>query len=332
MVVGVNRLRARVNLSKIMELKLRKNFPLAPLTTFKIGGPADYFFEVRNLKELKMALFEMKKKNLPFFILGGGSNLLIADEGFRGGVIKINNDKIKIKKIDDHYEFICGAGCLLSELLRKSLEKEAIGLEWAIGIPGTVGGATCGNSGAYGHSFGELIKEVEVFNPLTFKREILPAKKCQFSYRESIFKKEPLIIWQVSLILKKGSRVASEELMKAYLQERKTKIPPYPSAGSVFKNIEVEKLDQKLLEKIPSEKIKGGKIAVAYLIEKAGLKGKRIGGAEISSQHANFIVNKGRAKAKDVLALIELVKKTIKKKFNLDLELEIRLVGFSYEN
>lgn len=315
-----------------MNLRIKKNVLLASLTTFKIGGPADYFFEAKKLKELKLIFQKIRKDKIPFFILGGGSNLLVADRGFRGVVIKIANTELKVKKLKNGFEFIVGAGCLLSEILKKTLEKGATGLEWAIGIPGTIGGAVCGNSGAYGHSIGELVKEVVVFNPSTFKKEILSAADCRFAYRDSIFKKKHLIIWQVILFLKKGSKVVSRKLMRTYLLERKSKIPSYPSAGSVFKNIKFENLPKELKKQIPREKIKEGKIPVAYLIDKAGLKGRKKGDAEISSQHANFIINKGRAKAKDVLALIKLVKETVKRKFNVDLELEIRLVGFSYED
>lgn len=315
-----------------MNLRIKKNVLLAPLTTFKIGGPADYFFEVKNFQELKLIFQKIRENKNPFFILGGGSNILVADEGFRGWVIKISNKELKIKKVKNGVEVIAGAGCLLSEVLKKTLEKGVGGLEWAVGIPGTIGGAICGNSGAYGHSIGELVKEVEVFNPFSFKKEIISANDCHFNYRESIFKEKPLIIWRVNLFFKKASKFISEKLIKAYLLDRKNKIPPYPSAGSVFKNVKFEDLPESLRKKIPAEKIKGGKISAGYLVEKAGLKGKKIGEAEISFQHANFIINKGRAKAKDVLALIKLVKETVKRKFNVDLELEILLVGFSYED
>jgi len=308
-----------------MKAIFQKNVELAPFTTFKIGGKADYFCKVNNLRELKTALKEAKKMNQPIFILAGGSNILVSDEGFRGIVIKVSSFKFQVLK----NRIVSDAGVLLSQLVAKSLEIGATGLEWAIGIPGTVGGAICGNSGAYGKNIGEITKKVQVLDLKTLTLKNYAHRDCQFCYRESIFKKMPSVILSAVLELKKGNALTSAELIKTYLKQRKSKIPPYSSAGSVFKNIEINKKLPPKLKEIASQFKKFGKIPAGYLIESCGLKGKRIGGAEISKQHANFIVNINKAKARDVLALINLCKKEVKRKFGIELQEEVKLIGFN---
>jgi len=325
-----------------MKLTFQKNVKLAPLTTFQIGGDADYFFEATNLEELKSALEEAAKKKLPFFILAGGSNILVSDKGFEGVVIKIQNSKIKIQNDNSRlrstsfggqakFKIFCEAGVLLSQLVAKSLEIGATGLEWAIGIPGTVGGAIVGNSGAYGHSISESVVKVKALTK-TGQPKTITQKNCKFSYRESIFKRSGDIIVSTVLELKRGNPQKIKKSIQQFIQERKNKIPLQPSAGSIFKNVELGGQSKDLAEKIPKELIKGGKIGAGYLIDQCGLKGKSVGGAKISDKHANIIVNVNQAKALDVLELINIVKKNVQERFDVELELEIRLVGFDVEN
>ena len=305
-------------------MEIQKNIILAPYTTFKIGGSADYFCEVRNYEDLIEALTQTKKKSWKIFILGGGSNLLISDKGFKGLVIKMNCDFIN-KKENGLYEV--GAGTLLAKLIAETIKNNLTGLEWGIGIPGTLGGAICGNSGAYGHATAESIVSVKVLNLKTLKTKIFKLKDCKFEYRKSIFKENnQYIILSAELQFYKGEESKIKESFLKYSGERKNKIPPFPSAGCVFKNIAIDDMTYEFLNKIPSEKIKNGKIPVGYLIEQCGLKGKRIGGAEISKQHANFIINFNKAKAMDVIELISLCKKEIKNNFNLNLEQEIKII------
>jgi len=302
----------------------QKNINLASLTTFQVGGPADYFYEAKSSEEVIEAVKEVKGNGWPIFVLGGGSNVLVGDEGFRGAVIKIKNDELKISDL----KIICGAGVLLSKLVAESLKIGAIGLEWAIGIPGTIGGAIVGNSGAYGHSIAENVKKIESLDLMTLTKKVYDSSDCQFQYRESIFKKNSEIVLSVILELQKNDGQNSSELIKKYLEQRNNKIPSYPSAGSVFKNIEVKNLPAEILKTIPPEVIKGGKLAAGYLIEQCGSKGYKINGAEISNQHANFIINTGSAKANDVAQLMQLCQKSVKEKFEIELEPEIRLIGF----
>jgi len=252
----------------------QKNIPLKKYTTFKIGGPAEYFFAAKNKTDLVRAIKNAKERRLPFFVLGGGSNLLISDEGYKGLVIK--------------------AGKPLSSYILK-------GLGWAAGIPGTIEGAVYGNAGAFGQSMKNAVEKVEVFDIKDGKIKTFNNKDCQFDYRDSVFKRNKnLIILSVKIKQKKSNL----KKIKEYLAYRK-KIQPldFPSAGSVFKN--------------PKNYPAG------ELIEKAGLKGKRIGGAQISDVQANFIVNMGDATAQDVLSLIRLIKKTVDRKFKIKLEEEI---------
>ncbi len=305
-------------------VEIKKNISLAPYTTFKIGGLADYFCEVRILKDLQEVLMQAKKKNWKVFILGGGSNLLISDKGFKGLVIKINHDFIN-KKEDGLFEV--GAGTLLAKLVAETIKNNLTGLEWAIGIPGTLGGAICGNSGAYGHATAESVSSVKVLDIKTLKPKNIKLKDCNFQYRKSVFKyNNQYVILSAEMQFYRGEGDKIKESFLKYSGERKNKIPPFPSAGCVFKNISVDDMTYEFLNKIPPEKIKNGKIPVGYLIEQCGLKGKRIGGAEISNQHANFIVNFNKASAIDVLQLINLCKKEVKNNFNVALEEEIKII------
>jgi len=267
-------------------MKFKKNVLLENYTTFKIGGLAKYFFIAKTKEDLIKAIKLAKKLKLPFFILGGGSNLLVSDRGFNGLVIKF--------------------GQPLSSYVSK-------GLEWAAGIPGTVQGAVCGNAGAFGKSMKDAVKSVEVFDIKREKVEIFKNKDCQFGYRDSIFKKKKNLVI-ISVKIKSGK--SDRKKIKEYLDYRKQRHPRLPSAGSVFKN------------PAPSSGAgRGvGETPAAILIHRAGLTGKKIGDAQISEKHSNFIVNLGNAKAKDVKKLIKLVKQKVKNKFGIVLEEEIQFL------
>jgi len=278
-------------------MKINKNIFLAKYTTFRIGGLAKYFLEAKNREEIIKAVKFAKSKKLPYFILGSGSNILVSDKGFNGVVIKITASRIiinnKIIKAD--------AGVKLSSLLSFCLKNNLSGLEWLAGIPGTAGGAIYGNAGAFGHSMAELVQEVKILNN--------KLHDLKFSYRDSVFKKNKQIILSIKLKLKKASQKAIKEKIKKYLHQKKNTQPlSYASAGCIFKN--------------PNKKPAG------YLIDQCGLKGKKIGQAQISQKHANFIVNLGKAKAIDVKKLINLAKKEVKAQFNIDIKEEIQYLGF----
>ncbi|MFH1392436.1 MAG: FAD-binding protein [bacterium] len=250
---------------------IQKNVSLARYTTFKIGGPAKFFCQVKTKQELKNLI----KKYPKYYILGNGSNLLISDRGYSGLIIKLLNTKYKILNTKIH----AGAGVNLAKIVRETEKNNLTGLEWAVGIPGTIAGAIAVNASAFGSCMQEITKKTEKINN---------------------------IIWSADLQLKRGFK---RDLLEQYLDYRKKTQPiGYACAGCIFKNPKGQ--------------------SAGRLIDQAGLKGTRIGGAQISKKHANFILNLKNAQAKDIIALIKLAKKAVKKKFNIDLELEINLLGF----
>jgi len=300
-------------------MEIQENILLKNYTTFRIGAAARYFIVVRNKSDLTKAIRWAKEKRLPFFILGGGSNLLVADKGFKGLVIKIQNTKYKILNT----KIITGAGIPLAALVALSAKNSLTGLEWASGIPGTAGGAIFGNAGAFGESIADSVSKVEALDVKSLKFKIYDLRHCGFGYRQAIFKKNRnLIIFSIELRLKKDGRERITAKIKEYLDYRKERHPKEPSAGSVFKNINFSELSEKKFPEISQFKERGD-IPAAYLVDKCGLKGKIIGGAKISEQHPNFILNFNNAKAKDVEKLIKLAKKKVKKKFGAKLKEEI---------
>jgi len=320
-------------MTNVNDLKkfFEENVPLAPFTTFKIGGPARYFYMAKNVEEIKKAVEAAQQNNLSIFLLGNGSNILFSDEGFDGLVIKIKDQKLKI----EGSKVYCGAGVNLSKLVLDSTNAGLAGMEWAIGIPGTIGGAIVGNAGAFGHSVAEAVEKAEALNTGDLKIRSMNAAECQFNYRESIFKKDnKYIILSAELNLKKGNIEESKKLIKEYLAKRQNRHPGgYPNAGSFFKNVSIEdneKAFEKLVSQYPeAEKFRNlGTIPAAWLIEKRDLKGVKIGGAMVSDKHANFIVNLGKAKAGEVLKLINLCKNEVKNKFGAALSEEIKYLGF----
>lgn len=298
---------------------------LANHTTFRIGGPAKYFFEAETKEDLIKTIGWARKNNLPFFILGGGSNLLVSDKGFEGLVIKVKSSKFRV----EGNKIVAEAGAPLSKLVIESVNNNLTGLEWAAGIPGTIAGAVCGNAGAYGHSISENVIGGKAVNSngelVNFNKE-----DCGFYYRGSAFKDaNGLVIVEVELILENDKNGQAKETIKKILADRRGKIPPFLSAGSFFKNyvLKTENPEKDpLIERFPELKtqIKGGKLAVGFLIGQCGLKGKTLGGAQISEQHGNFIVNIGGAKASDVLELAKICKDRVEEKFGIKLEEETR--------
>jgi len=327
-----------MDIKKILP-KIKKNVLLKDYTTFGIGGPAKYFLETEKKEDIVRVISAAKKFNLPFFILGGGSNLLVSDKGFKELVIKIKNKELKVK----NNKIFVEAGVVLNQLVNTALKNNLSGLEWAAGIPGTVGGAICGNAGAFNKSTGDLVKNVEVLEVANCKIKILNNKDCNFRYRDSIFKhKKNLIVLSATLQFKKRNKKEIKERIKKYLNYRKETQPlNYPSAGSIFKNpkgfsgaaasfaaASFAAARQGEEDESSSLSFAAASFAAARMIEECGLKGKRIGNVKISEKHANFIVNLGQGKAKDVKKLIELAKKRVKNKFGIDLEEEICYLGF----
>src|SRR3989344_5451685 len=291
-----------------MPLEIKQNEPLSKHTTFAIGGPAKYFTNTKTKEEVLEAIDFAEGKKLPFFVLGGGSNLLVNDGGYDGLIIKIQIGGVKVGED----MITAGAGALLYQFVNESANKGLSGLEWAVGIPGTIGGAVNGNAGAYGRSVSESLNEIIVLAEEggEWKEKKYSNKECGFEYRKSKFKHlaNREIILEVVFNLQKSDTEKVRGEIRNTILRRKGKIPAQPSAGCVFKNI---KKDGQLVA------------AVGKLVEECGLKGVKSGNAEISHLHGNYIVNLGGAKAEDVLKLINLCKQKVKDRFNLELEEEI---------
>lgn len=295
---------ALANFLESENIEYRQNEPMRAHTTFKIGGEADIFIIPASPAALISAVKKCTELEIPYFILGNGSNLLVSDGGIEGAVISlagINGISAEGEKIT------CGAGAMLSSVCLKALSLSLTGLEFAYGIPGTAGGALYMNAGAYGGQMADVIESAEC---LTASGEIKTLKKedMRLCYRSSVFKKGGLIIISLTLALKKGDKAEIKAEMDELLNRRKQKQPlEYPSAGSTFKRPE-------------------GYFAGA-LIEKNGLKGLSVGGAQVSEKHAGFVINRGGATAADVKALIGKIQKKVFENDGVMLEPEVIFTG-----
>jgi len=321
------------NFERIKELlpSIQENVLLANHTTYKIGGPAKYFFVAKTKQDLITALTVAKKFKLPIYILGGGSNVLISEKGFDGLVIKVQNTEHRIYDLKKIY---VEAGVNITKIAYLSADIGLSGLEWSVGMPGTIGGAIYGSAQAFGARISDIVESVEVVDEKTMKIRNLAKKQCKFSLKNSIFKANNtprgannLVIISAVLDFSQKPTEQIKSKIKEFLEYRKTKHPmEFPSAGSVF--INPEKVSKEILEKYPELDyfFKKGPLPAGYLIAKCGLAGKKIGNAQISEKHANFIINLGEATAEDVLALINLAQSEVKKTFGIELEPEVQIL------
>ena len=308
---------------------VRRGVPLKDHTTFKIGGPAKYFCVAKKSSDIAKAVAAARRLKIHFFILGTGSNVLAPDNGFPGLVIKIQNTAYKIPldsaRGKQTTRVWAEAGVSMAALVRETGKRGLAGLEWAGGLPGTVGGAVRGNAGAFGGEIKDSIVRVEAVDEKG-KRRTFSRKECKFGYRSSIFKEKNFIVLSASFKLEKGNKKEIQAAARDHIRYRKERHPlEYPNAGSIFKNCDLAKVP-KALRKEMQDVIKVDPFPViptAALIARAKLQGLRVGDVQVSEKHPNYMVNLGNARTKDVLRLIANVKKRIKKKFGVDLEEEI---------
>ena len=287
------------------EEKVKVDEPMKRHTTFRIGGPADYFLLPSSEEELSGILKICKNEELPYFILGNGSNLLVSDEGYRGVIIQLyrNYGDITVKGNEIH----ATAGALLSQIAAAAKNASLTGFEFAGGIPGTLGGAVVMNAGAYGGEMKDVLLNSEYVSTDGTSGEF-DNEAMELSYRHSAYENSNLVITAASVRLAPADRNEIKSTMNDILARRKEKQPlEYPSAGSTFKRPE-------------------GNFAGA-LIEQCGLKGVSVGGAQVSEKHAGFIINRGGATAADILSLIKHVQARVKAQTGVSLETEIRLIG-----
>jgi len=285
---------------------VQENISLAPYTSARIGGPADYLITVRDAGELASVVLACWENRQQYLLLGAGSNLLVSDKGFHGLVI-LNKAKATQFRPGSSPSVWAESGVLFSNLAHRCAAQGFSGLEWAATIPGTIGGAIYGNAGAFGGDTAHNLLQAEVLTQTG--RELWPAEKLEYAYRSSLLKRGKLLglVLSGEFRLENGDPALIQTTINQLTARRKESQPPGASMGSMFKN--------------PPADFAG------RLIEAAGLKGARIGNAEISTLHANFFINDGETRASDVKALIDLAKQTVKEKFDVNLELEVELVG-----
>jgi len=296
--------RQKRELVRLLDKDVHFNCPVGPYTTFRVGGKAEALCAVKDFLQLKALLSFLTKESVPFLVVGKGSNLLVRDGGLKGIALLLKGELEGVEEKEGTIH--AGGGLGLSELVRFSHKKGLAGLEFLAGIPGTVGGAVAMNAGAWGKSTGDAVTAVEILTG-TGERITKSSAELRFGYRKAVLPAGSVVV-KARFKGTPDSPEAVGERIRDYLERRKANQPlEYPSAGSVFKN--------------PPDDYAG------RLIENAGLKGKRIGGAMISDKHANVIVNVGGASAQDVLALMETARQRVREQTGIDLEPEIKVVG-----
>ena len=284
---------------------VEENVPMSQYSSFKTGGNADYFVSPGDGEEIRLVIEESKNENMPYIVIGNGSNIVVSDKGIRGVVIRIGPQMSQITQNDG--EFISQAGALLSAVSYKAYEAGYKGFEFASGIPGSFGGAVCMNAGAYGGELKDVIKWVKVIDEKGQIRA-LSNEEMNFGYRKSIVTEKGYIVIEGCISLEKGNKEEIKDLMSDLNGRRRDKQPlNYPSAGSTFKRPE-------------------GYFA-GKLIEDCGLKGYTVGGAMVSEKHAGFVVNKGEATTEDILTVIRHCQKEVKERFGIELETEVKIIG-----
>jgi len=311
-----------------MKLDIQKNIPLAPLTTFKIGGNAEAYVQVQSVTEIVEAIEYAKNHKMPALLLGGGSNILFSDTGFPGLVIHLKAEAIEIS----HQKLTASSG---ANLLHVILALEGVGLagmERLSGIPGTLGGAVRGNAGAFGSEISDFLKNVTAVNLRTGIVKSFTKDECHFAYRESFFKKEKdwAIVTAEFFLTTTAPTEHLATIRKETMAARESKHPQNAHcAGSFFMNPLVHK--EELLEEFMKDTgypARGNKLPAGWLIDHVGLRGKKIGGAQVSPHHPNYIINTGNATASDVVMLASLIKTRVRDELGVRLQEEVQMVGF----
>lgn len=321
-------------------MTVHTNFLLSEILYYQIGGRAQFVLEVHNQEDLLRAFeFVQDQKIEKVLPVGLGSNLLVSDEEFKGAVIWFSKPDEELIERSSNGKVKAFASCLLDDLIQFSFRNNLRGLEWAGGLPSTVGGAIRGNVGAFGSEIKDSVLKAKVID-LSFENfnvQEFTNSALQFSYRDSFLKRSKNLlivegVFQLQETDEKGIEGA-QKIYSAHIEHRKKNNPiEYPSCGSVFKNIRDKEQVAKILEKWEdvNEKVSGkwhGKVAMGYVIKRLGFSGFRVGGAEVSEKHANYIINKDRARFADVLAIIEKVKERFYQEFFFYPELEVEIVS-----
>jgi UDP-N-acetylmuramate dehydrogenase len=313
----------RARLAEIPNLTLSEGAPLSRYTRFAIGGPADLYAETSNAEAFVAALQVAQASGIPTMVMGGGTNLIVSDHGFRGIVLRYRADRLLAAD-----SRVCAeAGAVLQDLVDFAIGHGLKGLETLAGIPGSVGAAIYGNAGAYGHSISERVVTVRFYDGRQVR--VFDSHECEFQYRESIFKRhKEWIIFSTELRLDPADGAALRQAADDIVRIRNEKFPvTMKCAGSIFKNLLFAELPPAAAGQVPPTAVREGKVPAAWFLEQAGAKGLRRGDIHVATYHANLLYNGGEGTAADLCALIAELKTRVRARFGIELEEEVQYVG-----
>lgn len=311
-------------LAEIPNLTVLPGAPLSRYTRFGIGGPADIYVETAEVESFIRAQAVAHASGSEVMVIGGGTNLIVADSGFRGIVLRFVSDRLA-----GHGERLTAdAGAVLQSLIDFAIARGLKGLETLSGIPGSVGAAVYGNAGAYGHSISERVRGVRFFDGEQVR--VFDNAACEFHYRESIFKRNKhWIIFSTDLLLEPAGAGELRKIADEILNVRNQKFPvTMKCAGSIFKNLILAELPPSAASQVPPQVVREGKVPAAWFLEQVGAKGMTIGDIHVAHYHANLLYNAGQGTARDLTALIDKLKDLVQDRFGLTLEEEVQYVGF----
>jgi len=313
----------RAHLAAIPNVTVSADVPLALHTRFGVGGPADLYAETGSESAFLEALRTAQAAGIPTVVIGGGTNLIVSDRGYRGLVLRYRGDAFEA----NGSRVMAGAGSELQGLVNFTIDRGLKGLETLAGIPGWTGAAVYGNAGAYGHSISERVASVRFFDGLSVRA--FSNTECEFAYRESIFKQhKDWIIFAVELELEPADREELRRAADGIVKIRNEKFPvTMRCAGSIFKNLLLRDLPHAAAAQVPAEAVREGKVPAAWFLEQVGAKGMQVGRIHVADYHANLIYNTGGGTAADLCALIQDLKARVESRFGLALEEEVQYVG-----
>jgi UDP-N-acetylmuramate dehydrogenase len=312
-------------IGRLRDITLLRDVPLSQYTRFGIGGPADFYLETANPASFAQALAMVRASDIGSVVIGGGTNLIVADEGFRGVCLKLTSDGIAADGV--RVDAACGAS--LQALVDFTVQRGLKGMETMTGIPGSVGAAVYGNAGAYGHSIQERVRAVRFLDGEAVRE--FDNAECSFHYRESVFKiNKQWIILSVTLEMEPGDAAVLRETADRILTTRNRKYPPtMKCAGSIFKNFLLSELPPDVVAELPGTVVIEGKVPSAWFLEQVEAKGMKRGGIEVADYHANLIYNAGGGTASDLVGIIAELKRRVRERWGIPLEEEVQYVGFT---
>jgi UDP-N-acetylmuramate dehydrogenase len=311
-------------LAEIPNLTVLTGAPLSRYTRFGIGGPADIYAETESVDAFVAALTAARASGRPVMVIGGGTNLIVSGDGFRGVVLRYRASGLTA----DGARVTADAGAVLQDLVDFTVDRGLKGLETLAGIPGSVGAAVYGNAGAYGHSIAERVVSVRFYDGHAVR--VFDNAACEFRYRESVFKgRKEWIVFSTELLLDAADAAALRKTADDIVKIRSEKFPvTMKCAGSIFKNLLLDELPRRVAEQVPATAVREGKVPAAWFLEQAGAKGLQRGDIHVATYHANLIYNAGAGTADDLYALIQELKQRVRERFGIEIEEEVQYVGW----